>query len=52
MNDKAAIVVEVTQKITPEIQRQFDIEMQGLGQGYPILLKHGEKMHLLYEHIH
>lgn len=46
VNDKAVIMVEVTEKVTPELTQRFNAEMRGLGQGYPILLKHGEQMHM------
>jgi hypothetical protein len=39
-NEHAVIMVAVEEKITPRIQEQFDEEMVGLGQGYPVLLKH------------
>ena len=51
-NGNAVIMVEVVQKVTPELKAQFDRQMQGFGQGYPILLKHGERMHLLIGHTH
>jgi hypothetical protein len=33
-------LVGVEQKVTPRIQEQFDEEMQGIGQAYPVLLEH------------
>ena len=36
----AVILVGVEQKVSPRIQEQFDEEMQGIGQGYPVLLEH------------
>lgn len=45
-NGKAVIMVEVVQKVTPELTQRFNVEMRGLGQRYPILLKHGERMNL------
>ena len=49
-NGKAVIVVEVVQKVTPELKAQFDREMQGMGYGYPLVLKQGERGHLLTGH--
>ena len=32
----------VEEEITPSVQEKFDAEMTGLGQGYPMVLRHQE----------
>jgi hypothetical protein len=41
-NDKVVIMVGVEEAIPPRLQEQFDAEMNGLGQGYPMVLRHQE----------